>query len=132
MYNPNELCCSAEEKSADYKLSQNRAIEYACEITFYHNARDFLFENRYMFSEFPRYMPFDKEESERIQYTFEQHYDYCKAIAEMPKNEFLKLMKEVYEEHKKDFIRMRNERYMECLKHIPDDLIELHMKLGKE
>ena len=132
MSHPNRLCCSREEKSDDYKLSRNRAIEYACDITFDDSARKFLFENRYGFAEFPVFIPFDKEESEQIKNTFERHYDYCKAIAEMPKDEFLKLMKEEYEKHKKNFIRMRNERYMECLKLIPDDLIELHMKLGKE
>lgn len=128
----NGLCCTAEKQSADFKLSQKRTIEEACNITFDHNARDFLFENRYAFADFPHYMPFDKEESEYISNTFEQHYDYCKAIAEMPKDEFMKLMNEAYEERKKNFIRMRNERYMDCLKHIPNELIELYMKLGKE
>ena len=132
MYKSDICCCQAEEKSADFKPSQNRAIDWAFDIMFYDNVRGFLFENRYAFAEFPRSIPFDKEESEHIQNTFERHYDYCKAITEIPKDEFLKLIKETYEERKKDFIRMRNERYMDCLKHIPDELIELHMKLGKE
>lgn len=132
MYNPNRLCCSAEEKSDNCKLSRNQAIECAVDITFYDDARKFLFENRYSFAEFPRFLPFDKEESKHIQNTFERHYDYCKAITEMPKDEFLKLMKEEYEEHKKNFIRMRNERYMSLLEAIPDELIELYMKLWKE